>query len=201
MQMDVSRAMESLSRSGFSARYFETAKEAADYLSGSIRGKTVGMGGSITIEQMGLYDLLKQDNTVHWHWKTNNNETRLAAAHADVYITSANAIAETGELINIDGTGNRVAATLCWHERVVFVAGVNKLAPDFESAMYRARNVAAPLNAKRLKCKTPCAVSKEMKCYDCNSEDRICHGVVTLLRPMGGVGETEVVLVGESLGY
>ncbi|MEA5048603.1 MAG: lactate utilization protein [Eubacteriales bacterium] len=199
--MDVSRTMESLIRKGFSARYFETAKEAADYLAGSIQGKTVGIGGSMTIEKMGLYELLLKNNTVYWHWKTGEDQTRVDAAHADVYLTSANAIAETGEIVNIDGSGNRVAATLYGHERVVFVAGVNKLAPDYESAVYRARNVAAPLNAKRLQCKTPCAVSKEMKCYDCSSEDRICHGIATLFLPMGGVGVTEVVLVGESLGY
>ena len=199
--MDVQRTMDSLSRKGFAVRYFETAKEAADYLSGSIWGKTVGIGGSVTIEQMGLYDRLSEHNTVHWHWVTNDQETRQAATNAEVYLSSANAISETGEIVNIDGSGNRVAATLYHHERVVFVAGVNKLAPDLESAMFRARNVAAPLNARRLKFNTPCAVGKEMKCYDCASKDRICSGIVTLVWPMRSVGVTEVVLVGEELGY
>ena len=199
--MDVQRAVSALTHAGFAVRCFDTAAEAADYLCGSISGKTVGIGGSMTIEQLGLYDRLTKNNTVLWHWRTNDKETRLAAANASVYLTSANAIAETGEIINIDGSGNRVAATLYNHERVVFVAGVNKLAPDAESAMFRAKNVAAPLNARRLKRNTPCAVGKEMKCHDCSSKDRICNGVVTLLRPMGGVGVTEVVLVGEELGY
>ena len=83
----------------------------------------------------------------------------------------------------------------------MFVAGVNKLAPDLERAMYRARNVAAPLNARRLKFSTPCAVSKEMKCYDCASKERICSGIVTLVWPMRSIGVTEVVLIGEELGY
>jgi len=199
--MDMQRVSSVLQRNGFAVCFFETAKEAADYLDASIRGKTVGIGGSITIEQIGLFERLAKNNTVFWHWRTNDLETRLAAANADVYLTSANAIAETGEIINIDGSGNRVAASLYHHERVVFVVGINKIAPDYESAMSRARNVAAPLNARRLKRNTPCAVSKEMKCYDCSSEDRICNGVVTLLRPMGGVGTTEVVLIGENLGY
>lgn len=199
--MDVQRTMDSLSRKGFAVRYFETAKEAADYLNGSIWGKTVGIGGSVTIEQMGLYDRLSEHNTVHWHWVTNDMETRTAAAGAEVYLTSANAIAETGEIVNIDGSGNRVAATLYNHERVVFVAGVNKIAPDLESAVFRARNVAAPLNTRRLGLKTPCAVGKEIRCYDCSSADRICCGVATLLWPMRSVKVTEVVLVGESLGY
>ena len=199
--MDVQKAIASLQKRGFAVRYFDSAKEAADYLVGSISGKTVGIGGSVTIEQMGLYDRLTQDNTVYWHWVTNDQQTRLSANNAQVYLSSANAIAETGEIVNIDGSGNRVAATLYNHERVVFVAGVNKLAPDLERAMYRARNVAAPLNARRLKFNTPCAVSKEMKCYDCASKDRICNGFVTIVCPMRGVGMTEVVLIGEELGY
>ena len=138
---------------------------------------------------------------MYWHWVTNDTATRTAAAGAEVYLTSANAIAETGEIVNIDGSGNRVAATLYHHERVVYVAGVNKIAPDLESAVFRARNVAAPLNTRRLGLKTPCAVGKEMRCYNCSSADRICCGVATLLWPMRSVKVTEVVLVGESLGY
>jgi len=199
--MDVQRAIASLQKRGFTVNYFETANEAADYLCGSILGKTVGIGGSVTIEQMGLYDRLSQNNTVYWHWKTNDTETRVLAAGAEVYLSSANAIAETGEIVNIDGSGNRVAATLYHHERVVFVVGVNKIAQDYERAVFRARNVAAPLNSRRLGLKTPCAVGKEVKCYDCASKERICCGVVTLLWPMRSVGVTEVVLVGEALGY
>ena len=198
---NVQRAIDSLRRRGFTVRFFETAKEAADYLDGSIRGKCVGIGGSVTVQQMGLYERLAAHNTVYWHWVTNDTETRIAASGADVYLTSANAIAETGEIVNIDGSGNRVAATLYNRERVVFVAGVNKLAPDYESAVYRARNIAAPLNARRLKFNTPCATAKEMKCYDCASKDRICSGIVSIVWPMRGVGVTEVVLVGEELGY
>ena len=199
--MNIQRTIDSLTREGFAARYFDTAKEAADYLCESISGKTVGFGGSVTLEQMGLYEKLAENNTVYWHWKTNNMETRTAAAGAEVYLSSANAIAETGEIVNIDGSGNRVAATLYHHERVVFVVGVNKIAEDYESAVFRARNVAAPLNTRRLGLKTPCAVGKEIKCYNCASKDRICCGVVALLWPMRSVKVTEVVVVGESLGY
>ena len=182
-------------------RYFSTGEEAAAYVAGMLHGKTVGIGGSVTIEQMGLYERLCEHNTVYWHWRTNDTQTRIAAAGAQVYLCSANAIAETGEIVNIDGSGNRVAATLYNHERVVYVAGVNKIAPDLESAVFRARNIAAPLNTRRLGLKTPCAVGKEMRCYNCSSADRICCGVATLLWPMRSVKVTEVVLVGESLGY
>ena len=199
--MNVQRTMDSLNYKGFEVRYFETVQEAAEYLRGSIWGKTVGIGGSVTIQQMGLYERLTEHNTVYWHWVKNDMETRTAAAGAEVYLTSANAIAETGEIVNIDGSGNRVAATLYNHERVVYVVGVNKIAPDLESAVFRARNVAAPLNTRRLGLKTPCAVGKEIRCYNCSSRDRICCGVVTLLWPMRSIKVTEVVLVGESLGY
>ena len=199
--MNVQRTMDSLNYKGFEVRYFETVQEAAEYLRGSIWGKTVGIGGSVTIQQMGLYEQLTEHNTVYWHWVKNDMETRTAAAGAEVYLTSANAIAETGEIVNIDGSGNRVAATLYNHERVVYVVGVNKIAPDLESAVFRARNIAAPLNTRRLGLKTPCAVGKEMRCYNCSSADRICCGVATLLWPMRSIKVTEVVLVGESLGY
>ena len=116
-------------------------------------------------------------------------------------MTSANAISETGEIINIDGTGNRVAAMLYGHEALYIIAGINKLTPDLPSAIERARNIAAPLNARRLSCKTPCAMSEPMRCHDCGSPDRICNGFVTLARPCGGIGKTHVILIEEKFGY
>lgn len=199
--MDIARTIDNLRREGFSVSYFETGEEAAAHIAAGLDGKTVGIGGSVTVEQIGLYEKLTKRNTVYWHWKQKEPEIRDSAAHAQVYVCSANAVAETGEIINIDGIGNRVASMLYGHEKLMIVAGANKIAEDYERALYRARNVAAPLNARRLHCKTPCALGKELKCYDCSSADRICGGIVTLLRPMSGIQETEVVLVGESLGY
>lgn len=199
--MDLVRTIENLKREGFSVSYFESGTEAAEHIAAELDGKTVGIGGSVTVEQIGLYELLTKRNTVYWHWKQKEPETRVNAAHAQAYICSANAIAETGEIVNIDGSGNRAASMLYGHEKLILIAGVNKIAEDYERAVYRARNVAAPLNARRLNRKTPCALGKEMRCYDCDSADRICNGFVTLQRPMGGIKETEVVLVGESLGY
>ena len=118
---------------------------------------------------------------------------------AEHYITSVNGLAETGELINIDGTGNRVASTLYGHKKVWFVVGRNKLAPTYEEALWRARNIAAPKNARRLKRKTPCAVKAD-RCYDCKSPERICRGLVVLWEAIGSM-EMEVVLVDEALGY
>ena len=110
------------------------------------------------------------------------------------------ALAETGELINIDGTGNRVASTLFGHRRVYFVVGVNKIAPDYDAALWRARNIASPKNAQRLGRKTPCAVKGD-RCYNCSSPERICRGLTVLWEPMGGAEVTEVLLINQELGY
>ena len=182
---------------GFSVSTFSTAAEATAYLDSAIDGTTVGIGGSMTVQQMGLHEKLAAHNEVHWHW-TDGPEARAKAAHADVYITSANGLTENGEVINIDGAGNRVASTLYGHKRVYFIIGRNKLAPTYDEALWRARNIAAPKNARRLGKKTPCAVKGD-RCYDCKSPDRICRGLVVLWGPSMGV-ETEIVLVDEDLG-
>jgi len=186
-----------LEAKGFQVTTFATAAEAADYLDGVIDGTTVGVGGSITVKEMGLFDKLSAHNEVFWHW-VNGPQERVKAAGAKVYITSANGLAETGEIINIDGAGNRVASTLYGHEKVYIVIGRNKLAATYEEALWRARNIAAPKNAQRLGRKTPCAVTGD-RCYDCKSPDRICRGLVVLWGPMMGM-ETEIVLIDEDLG-
>ena len=182
---------------GFFVRTFATAAEAAAYLNEAIDGKTVGFGGSVTLQDMGLYELLGSHNEVHWHW-VNGQEERKTAMGTQVYLSSANGLAETGEIINIDGSGNRVASTLYGHEKVYLVIGRNKLAPTYDEALWRARNIASPKNAQRLGRKTPCAVKGD-RCYDCKSPERICRGLVVLWGPMMGM-ETEVILVDEDLG-
>ena len=117
----------------------------------------------------------------------------------EVYLSSVNGLAETGELINIDGAGNRVASTLFGHEEVYFIVGANKIAPDYDAALWRARNIAAPKNAQRLKRKTPCAVKAD-RCYDCSSPERICRGLAVLWARPNATEEMEVVLIGEALG-
>lgn len=183
---------------GYAVRAFKTGAEAAAYLDGVIDGRTVGFGGSLTLEQLGLYDALAKHNTVVWHWKQEAGPARREAMFTQVYLTSANGLAETGEILNIDGIGNRVAATLFGHEKVYFVIGRNKVAPTYEEALWRTRNIASPKNARRLGKKTPCAVKGD-RCYDCKSPERICRGLVTLWGPMMGM-ETEVLLVDEDLG-
>ena len=103
-------------------------------------------------------------------------------------------------LINIDGTCNRVGGLLYGHEKVYLVVGVNKIAPDYDAALFRARNVAAPLNARRLDRKTPCAQGKELKCYNCASPERICRALTVLWTKPGGA-DYEIVLIDEPMGY
>ena len=196
--MNLEKTMENLSRRGFKVSHFETGAQAADYVAGQIHGCSVGMGGSQTLQALGLYERLGEDNTVYWHWKVPGAETLRAAALADVYLSSANAISEDGEIFNIDGNGNRLAGTLYGHKKVYILAGSNKIEPDFDSALARARNVAAVKNCARFGKKTPCQV--DGKCHDCRSAERICHALAVLWGPMGGM-ETEVVLIDEELGY
>ena len=186
-----------LEKRGYRVQTFATAKEAADYLDGAINGVSVGFGGSMTLQAMGLYDRLAGHNELHWHW-TDGVAACGAAADAGVYVTSVNGLAETGELINIDGTGNRVASMVYGHEKVYLVVGRNKLAPTYEEALWRARNIAAPKNAQRLGKKTPCAVKGD-RCYDCKSPERICRGLVVQWEAMMGM-ETEIILIDEELG-
>ena len=194
---DFAQTAKNLERRGFTVRCFDTAAEAADYLDSQIDHSTVAFGGSVTLQQMGLYPRLAAHNQVIWHWEGGNIQD---AVSTQVYVTSVNGLAETGELINIDGTGNRVASTLFGHQRVYFVAGANKIAPDYDAALWRARNIASPKNAQRLGKNTPCA-AKGDRCYDCQSPERICRGLTVLWGPMMGAQTTEVLLVKEELGY
>ena len=197
---DFSAVKKNLEAKGFRVSTFETAQAAADYLNGAIDGVSVGFGGSVTLDQMGLYDRLSAHNNVIWHWKTEDKLTaRYQAMTTDMYITSVNGLAETGELINIDGIGNRVAATLFGHKKVWFVVGRNKLAPTYDEALWRARNIAGPKNAQKLQKKTPCAIKAD-RCYDCKSPDRICRGLAVLWEAVTSM-EMEVVLIDEELGF
>lgn len=201
--MDFELLKHNLEERGYKVSCFSTAKEATDYLDNQLDQKTIGFGGSMTLEQMGLYERLADHNKVSWHHRIPEGKTsqdvRLEASGAEVYFSSVNGIAETGEIINIDGRCNRVAAILYGHEKVYLVVGKNKIAKDYDSALWRARNIASPLNAKRLNMKTPCAVKAD-RCYDCKSPDRICRGLSVLWEvPMGA--DIEVVLIDEDLGY
>lgn len=200
--MDFTRVRQNLEKKGYAVSVFPDRAAAADYLDAAIDGSTVGIGGSVTVRDLGLYDRLRAHNTVYWHWQAAPGEEPAAiyrgAQEAEVYLSSVNGLAETGEIVNIDGMGNRVAAIQYGHRKVYFIVGANKLAPNREGALFRARNTAAPMNARRLNRKTPCV--REGHCCDCDSPERICAVLSMLWKKPGGC-EYEVVLIDEELGY
>ena len=200
---DFSKLKDVLEQKGYCVSEFDNKELASTYMNMQIDGKTVGLGGSVTLHQMNLFPILSEHNIVYWHDEKPSDmsvmETRTAASRAEIYISSVNAISENGEIVNIDNTGNRVAAISYGPAKVYLVVGANKVTSNLEDAIYRARNVAAPLNAQRLKRKTPCAVKGD-KCYDCKSPERICRNFSVLWdKPTGA--EYEVILINEELGY
>ena len=198
--VSIDETIKNLKARGFDACYFEKSQDAVSYLTSSLKNETIGFGGSMTLEALNLFKLLSENNSVFSHWSQEPADARKKSAEAEVYITSANAVAQTGEIINIDGTGNRVASTLFGKKKVYIIIGVNKIAEDYDKALWRARNIASPLNARRLNKNTPC-VKGELKCYDCKSPERICRALVVLWNKMSGMEKLEVVIINEELGY
>lgn len=188
---------------GYTVSVFESAKDATEYLATSLSGKTVGIGGSMTVKEMGLFERLRENNDVAWHLYPDEDmtadETIAKANGAEIYISSVNALSENGEIINIDGRCNRISATLHGAKKAYLIIGKNKLAESFDTALYRARNVAAPKNAKRLNKKTPCAIKGD-RCYNCNSPDRICRALTVFWTKPRGM-DYEIILINEELGY
>ncbi len=207
--MDLEKTIKSLEKKLYKVSVFDSAKDAADYLDSEIDGKVVGFGDSRTMIDMELYDRLSAHNTVYDPYQGKDNDEFLEIAKktllTDVFLTSVNAMAETGEMINIDGTGNRVAGSLFYHDKVFFIVGTNKIEPDAEKALWRARNVAAPKNSLKYDLPTPCVAhykkTGELKCFDCLSPERICNGIITYHRKMNDIDEVEVVLIKEEMGF
>lgn len=193
-RLQLDEACRAFEARGFTCTFCATAAQAADYLTTRCAGKSVAFGGSVTLDALGVYDALRDKADVHWHWKGDAGITS-----GDVYLTSANAVSAMGEIVNIDGTCNRVAGSLYGFDACYVVCGVNKLTPDLTSAMRRARTIAAPLNARRLGKRTPCAV--DGKCHDCRSPERICRAMAVLMAPPARMRHYEIVLIGEELGY
>ncbi len=199
--MKYNKIIQAFTRNGYQVSYFETAAEAANYLEGCVNSMTVGFGDSATLAALKLAERLSNNNDITDPSSYTGEEFREVAKQAlltDMFFTSVNGASETGELVNIDGTGNRVAGSLFGHKKVFFVFGTNKIEPTLEKAIWRARNIAAPQNAKRFGYHTPCAVKGD-RCYNCSSLDRICNTMNIHLKKMKGV-EAEVIIINENLG-
>ena len=196
--MDFSGIKANLEKKGYQVSCFATKEEAAAYLNGAIDGVTVASGGSMTVKALGLADMLRTHNDFKWHWE---GDDRMAVLSTDVYLSSVNGMAKTGEIVNIDGMGNRIASTVFGHKKLYFIVGKNKIADDLDGAIWRARNIASPLNAKRFNVKTPCVAYGGGKCFDCKSPERICKALMVFWERPNGIPDTEVVLIDEDLGY
>ena len=187
----------------FDAYYCSTAEEAVEKVLELIpAGDVVSWGGVATVDQLGIKDRLRQRNQPLIDRDTAKTpDERMdmlrQALTCDTFLMSSNAISEDGQLVNIDGMGNRVAALCFGPKQVVVVAGMNKVAADLDSAISRARHVAAPANAQRFNGTTPCSVNGQ--CADCTSPDCICSQIV-VTRFCKVPGRIKVVLVGEELG-
>ena len=182
--------------------YYAADKSAALKLALSLipEGSSVTMGGSMSVKEIGLTDALKSGNYrfIDRAEYKDPREAMLLAYNADVFLASANAITEDGMLVNIDGNANRVSAIAYGPKKVLFVVGMNKVAPDIDGAIKRARNTAAPINAQRFGLKTPCAETGS--CADCKCPDTICCEFL-ITRYSRHKDRIHVILVGESLGY
>jgi len=196
--------IKNLKRRHIEAHYCASAQEAVRKVSELIPdGSSVTWGGTMTVRDMGIPDHLRKRGTLQVLDRdlVNTPQEKLdmymKAFSADVYLSSANAISEDGVIVNIDGTGNRVAAITWGPKKVIFVIGLNKVAQNIEAALARARSVASPTNAARFSIKTPCQI--DGVCHNCNSPESICNYVHFLRNSPNG--RHTVVLVGEDLGY
>lgn len=205
IRLRMERTAEALRKNNFYALCAENVEEAIEIIENLLDDdSTVAVGGSMTLFEAGVLELLRSgryeffDRYAPGLSREQIGEIHRKAFSCDNYICSTNAVTENGELYNIDGSGNRVAAMIYGPKSVIVVAGYNKIVRDLEQARQRVKDIAAPANAVRLECKTPCAVTG--KCADCKSDGRICADTVIMGRQI--VKERiKVILVGEELGY
>ena len=194
----VIKGLESRNMTGYYAGNKEEAlKKALELIP---EGSSISMGGAMSVHEIGLSEALKTDkyNFIDRDAYEDKRAAMLAAYDADVFLSSCNAITSDGILVNIDGNSNRVSAIAQGPKKVVFVVGMNKVCPDVDSALKRARNVAAPINAQRFDLATPCC--KTGKCMDCKSPDTICCQFL-ITRFSRHKDRIHVILVGEDLGF
>lgn len=193
-----------LKKRHFDAWYCANCQEAlAKALELIPEGATVGWGGARSAQEIGLMDALNAGNyrTIDRDRMKTPEEKQQAARDclsADVFLTGANGLSLDGQMVNIDGNGNRVAAILFGPKSVLVIAGMNKVMDSLENAVKRARTVAAPMNEQRFLGNTPCAVTGV--CADCKSEDCICNQIV-ITRHCRPAGRIKFILVGEELGF
>jgi len=202
----IQKTVERLNKNEMETIYFSTAKEAREEVLKRIPPEaTVGVGGSVTLRQMGLVEALeRRGNEVFNHWKEGlSKEDRGVVAkkqqRADYFVTSTNALTMDGKLVNVDASGNRVTSMIFGPGKVIVVTGVNKIVRNLNQAMARIKKSVAPQNCRRRKDPTPCA--EDLVCHDCDTPARLCRVTTIIEKRPWGIKEFSVILVGEELGY
>lgn len=196
--------VKNLRKRHFDAYYCETREDALEKALSLIpEGERVGWGGATSAEQIGLLKALRTGpyNAIDRDTASSPEERTEMMRHClltDTFVTGANAISLEGELVNIDGMGNRVAAIVYGPKKVLVIAGVNKITDTLEDALTRARTVAAPINKQRFGTDTPCTVTGS--CADCLSDGCICNQIL-ITRNCRPAGRIQVIIVGEELGF
>lgn len=193
----VIKGLQSRNMSGYYAASKEDAlKQALELIP---EESTISMGGCMSAHEIGLINALENGNYNYLdRSKMEPREGLLAAYDSDIFLSSANAITNDGIMVNIDGNSNRVSCIAQGPQKVIFIVGMNKVCADLDSAMKRARNVAAPINAQRFDIKTPC--KETGKCFDCKSPDTVCCQFL-ITRYSKHVGRIHVILVNDDLGF
>ena len=195
------KVMKGLASRNMEGYFAETREEALELALKLIpEGSSVTMGGCMSAHEIGLPEALKNGpyNFIDRDLMEDKRAAMLAAYDADVFLAGANAMTENGVIINVDGNANRVSAIAQGPRKVLFIVGMNKICPDPDSAMKRARGVAAPINAQRFGLSTPC--SKTGSCMNCKSPDTICCQIL-IPRFSRHAGRIHVILVNDELGY
>lgn len=193
----VIKGLQSRNMTGYYAEDREAAlKQALKLIE---ENSTISMGGCMSAHEIGLVQALQEGNYQYLdRSKMEPREGLLAAYDSDVFLSSANAMTSDGILVNIDGNSNRVSCIAQGPKKVIFIVGMNKVCDDLDSAMKRARNVAAPINAQRFEVKTPC--KETGKCFDCKSPDTICCQFL-ITRYSRHTDRIHVILVNDTIGY
>ena len=197
------KVVEALNKNRFKAEYADTKAEAVEAILKLINPQdTVGMGGSITLDELSIGKLLQElGNTIFNHQGLPPAEAcnvRRKQLTSDVFLASSNAVTLDGEIVNMDGSGNRVAALSFGPKRVIVLMGANKIVKDEADARRRIAMIAAPMNADRLNRKTPCVITGV--CANCNSPERICS-ITSIMHKAPSTSDFHVIIVGEALGY
>ena len=205
MKEMIKEVVKNLNNNNMAGYFVNDKKELIDLLQKLIpTHTTVGCGDSITLEDTGVFDFLREGDFIfydkHESGLTSADKRKLYLKNfsADTFISGTNAITKDGKIFNIDGNGSRVAPMIYGPNQVILVAGINKIVENLETAIYRTRQIAAPLDAIRLNKETPCA--KLGKCVDCNHPQRICNDFV-LITGQFQKKRIKVIIINQKLGF